>query len=281
MITMGIYVPSMDRSQNIGHGVPRFASPSLRSKLVYVVPEAQRDDYVIAIADAERNYPGMKGAQVIGCPEKGIAKTRHWIGHYANWKGQDKFLMLDDDAWFFKRAAPDATNLVKCEGDDTDVMIQDVQTMLNTYAHVGISAREGNNRLPLAGDQTMTCVENTRTLRCLAYQTLLFLACQHGRVEVMEDFDVNLQLLEQGYKNANLCYWSQDQRQTNAPGGCSSYRSHEVQDRSARRLVELHPGIVALRQKQNKSGGEFGTRTEVTIYWKKAFQQGCDLYKGK
>lgn len=279
MITMGIYVPSLDRYKDIGWGVPRFASPGLRSKLVYVVPEAQVQDYRARIAQSD--LLGMRAAKVIGCPEKGIAATRRWIGEHANSVDQEKFLMLDDDVWFFKRAAPDATNLVKCEGDDTDVMIQDVQTMLNTYAHVGISAREGNNRLPLAGDQTMACVENTRTLRCLAYQTALFRACEHGRVEVMEDFDVNLQLLEQGYKNANLCYWSQDQRQTNAPGGCSTYRSQEVQRVSAERLAELHPGIVALRQKENKSGGEFGKRTEVTIYWKKAFQKGCDLYKGK
>ena len=62
---------------------------------------------------------------------------------------------------------------------------------------------------------------------------------------------------------------------TNEDGGCSEYRTHEFHEHSARRLAELHPGLVTLRQKSNKTDREgFGTRTEVTIQWKRAWQEG-------
>ncbi len=87
----------------------------------------------------------------------------------------------------------------------------------------------------------------------------------------MEDFDVQLQLLKRGLGNACLYYWAQGQSKTNAPGGCSLWRTHEVHEAAARRLAELHPGLVRLRQKANKTdAGGFGTRMEVTIAWKKA-----------
>lgn len=152
-------------------------------------------------------------------------------------------------------------------------MLRTIEGLLDEYAHVGVSAREGNNR---AGEGDAPLLqENTRTYRVLAYQTDMFLSVEHGRVRVMEDFDVNLQLLRQGHKNACLFYWAQGQKMTNAPGGCSTWRTHEVHEESARRLAELHPGLVSLREKHNKTDADgFGTRTEVTIQWKRAYNHG-------
>ena len=271
-MSMAIYVPSLGRSNDIGWGVPRFASPALRARLIYVVPEGEGEKYREALDHANTKYPGLAPAQVLECPERGIAKTRLWIGAHAHGTGFGKFLMLDDDIWFYTRKTSDKENLDYSRPEQVDEMISAVEAHLEDYGHVGISAREGNNRLGVGGPDLRA--ENTRTLRALAYRTMDFLECEHGRVEVMEDFDVNLQLLERGIPNCNLAYWSQGQRQTNAPGGCSVYRSHEVQDASARRLAELHPGVVRLREKKNKSGGEFGHRTEVTIMWKKAYENG-------
>lgn len=271
-MTMAIYVPSLGRSNDIGWGVPRFASPALRARMIYVVPEGEGEQYRAALDKAEQSYPRLASARVLECPERGIAKTRLWIGAHASGTGADKFLMLDDDVWFYTRKTMEKENLDYSRPEQVDAMIAAVEAHLDDYGHVGISAREGNNRLGVGGPELK--VENTRTLRALAYRTRDFLECEHGRVPVQEDFDVNLQLLEKGIPNCNLAFWSQGQRQTNAPGGCSSYRTHEVQDAAARRLAELHPGIVRLVEKKNKSGGEFGHRTEVVISWKKAYAQG-------
>lgn len=270
-MSMGIYIPSTKRHFNIHFGIARFASDEMKKRMIYVVPVGEGDKYRHSLEN--NRLP----SEVIETPAVGIAATRRWIGEKALERGESKFLAMDDDIWFYTRTTPDPKNakLEYSTPQQVNDMLAAVEHSLDVYAHVGISAREGNNRFDQQSDGPYHAVRNTRTLRALAYQTDEFVKCEHGRVEVMEDFDVNLQLLERGLPNCNLAHWAQGQRQTNAPGGCSTYRTHEVQDRSARKLAELHPNFVKLRQKENKSGGEFGHRTEVTIYWQKAYKAGC------
>lgn len=266
---MRVYVPSSDRRDAVDNGVMRFASPRLKETITFVVPRGQGELY-------QRSFrlKGMTVPRILEHDEEGIAPVRYWIGQKAREDGESTFCMMDDDTWFYTRISPDDWKLRYSEHDDVDAMLAEMQRLLEggEYAHVGVSSREGNNRFGVGGPDFG--VDNTRTTRVLGYRTDEFLAMVHCRVRVMEDFDVNLQLLERGLKNRNLIYWAQGQRQTNAPGGCSVWRTHEVHDAAARRLAELHPHVVTLRQKENKSGGAFGKRTEVTVQWKQAYERG-------
>ena len=264
-----IFIPSAGRhtKEEIMRGPLADFSEAWQKQTTYVVPAEELDAYKATVLEC---FPL---ASVIGCLYKGIAATRHAIGKFCSEFGIEKFAMVDDDVRFVRRITDDHTALKPCEHEDVSRMWKTVDWFLNHYAHVGISARQGNNNMGVGGASGLF-EENTRTLRVLCYRTSAFMSMKHGRVTVMEDFDVNLQLLRAGYKNANLGWWSQDQKMTNAPGGCSTYRTHEKHEESAKLLAELHHPYVALRQKQNKTGGEFGTRTEVTIFWKKAFGRG-------
>jgi hypothetical protein len=218
---------------------------------------------------------GLEEVAVLECPEAGIAATRHWIGKLAASRGEKKFCMADDDIGFLVRKAPDHWPLRAVEKDEYDRLKGWISKALDDHAHASLSGREGNNRIG-NGPEEELWAENTRTLRVLAYRTEAFLSVEHGRVAVMEDFDVNLQLLRAGHSNICSYWWAQGQRMTNEKGGCSTYRSHEVHEASAKRLAELHPGLVRLRQKHNKTdAGGFGTRTEVTISWKRAYEEGA------
>lgn len=214
---------------------------------------------------AYRTLAHGHGCQLMGCPHDGIARTREYCGQSA---ASDRFLMLDDDLKFFRRVSPTDYRLRLPTDLDDDIgsMLDLVSASLDRYAHVAVSAREGNNRLPYGG------VECSRPLRALAYRTKEFLKCEHGRVRVMEDFDVTLQLLRRGLRNFIVSSWAQDQKQTQAAGGCSDYRTLEVHETEVRRFAELHDGFVRLREKRNKTGGEFGTRLEATIYWQRAWE---------
>lgn len=269
---MRIYIPSASRfsPENILNGPVADFSSKVRDRTTYVVPTNQLNEYHNTLAQTGLVSDGVS---VISSPAIGIAATRHWIGVQCSENGEDKFAMVDDDVRFVRRASATATGLVKCSLHDVDLMWDYVELCLNTHAHVGVSARQGNNNMGV-GPWYELKEENTRTLRVLCYRTKDFLKAKHGRVPVMEDFDVNLQLLRMGLSNVNLGWWSQDQKMTNAPGGCSTYRSHDLHEKAAHTLAELHDPYVKLRQKVNKTGGEFGTRTEVTIYWKKAFGRG-------
>lgn len=205
-----------------------------------------------------------------------IGEKRHQIGKYAKRNGFDKFVMLDDDIDFLIRRSHDDWRLRACTPTEVELMFLTIEEQLNNYAQVAISPREGNNRFGL-GDPYTLLAECTRAMRITGYRTKDFLSVEHNRLQFMEDFDVLLQLLEQGKKNAVLAYWANGQKMTNAPGGCSLTRTLETHNRAAEKLAELHPRYVRLRLKQNKTDAEgLGTRKEVTVSWKKAYIEGID-----
>lgn len=267
---MKIYIPSMARSglKDIQSGPTSDMGPDLLERTMYVVPGEE-----VLLYRESLDALGRQSVGVIACPERGIARTRLAIGEHAHDSGAEMFCMLDDDIRFLVRKSEDGWQLRGTEPGDVSQMFAAVSHWLNCgYSHVGVSAREGNNIAGVGGKDLRN--ECTRTIRFLAYRTEDFLGVEHGRVDVMEDFDVNLQLIEQGKPNVSLFYWAQGQKMTNAPGGCSTYRSHEVHERSAHRLAELHPRHVKLRTKNNKTDADgFGTRTEVTIMWKQCYEE--------
>jgi len=259
-----IYIPSRRRAHQLkSEFCPIHQMDDvMRSRVTYVVPDGDEDEYVFDLP------PSIK---VVGFRGHGIAEKRKFIGELAAKAGHEKFMMVDDDIKWFTREHFFQTNLVPAGSYDLNLMMRIVNSFLeHGYAHVGISAREGNNRQGTGGPNDLF-EQNTRILRVHAFWTEIYNSVEHCRVDFMEDFDVSLQILEKGYKNANLYFWCQDQRQTQAPGGCD-YRTHASHERAATRLAELHPQVVTLRDKENKTGGAFGKRKEVTVQWKKAYE---------
>jgi hypothetical protein len=90
-------------------------------------------------------------------------------------------------------------------------------------------------------------------------------------MKVMEDFDVALSLLTKGYENAIINTVAHNQKGSGAVGGCSVWRTPQVQAQAALKLAELYPGIVKVVEKTTKTAWGGGTRTDVTIQWKAAY----------
>lgn len=262
---MRVYIPSMGRAGNIGRVQ---TTADFIKDAVYVVPKNEVVQYTIALDKMGGSY------RIEGCSEKGIAAVRHWIGKCAKDHRESKFCMMDDDLMFAVRASANDWRLRKCDDRDMRAMLKWIENALENYAHASVSPRMVNSGSFKDGcSPTSGVEENKRTLRVLAYRTKEFLSVKHGRVPVMEDFDVNLQLLEKGHKNVLSYYWANDQRGTGEKGGCSSYRSLEAHNAAARKLHELHPEFVKLREKENKTGAaELRNRMEVTIQWGKAWE---------
>jgi len=263
-----IYVPSRGRADDRLLRGPSVQAPH-GTDVVYVVGPDEIAKYSVAIL---RN--GLP-ARVVSCEHQpNISAVRWWIGLHAQKDGLDRFVIMDDDVGLLVRKADDNWQLRGAEKDDVQQMLQWMWSELDRSQNVGISPREGNNRVGVGNSAELTQY-NTRAMRVQGFQTEAFLACEHGRVRVMEDFDISLQILAAGGQIAVNYFWAQGQRMTNESGGCSEWRTHEIHEASARRLAELHPGIVTLRQKSNKTDKDgFGTRTEVTIQWKRAYLEG-------
>lgn len=226
--------------------------PSVKGRATLVLHSDEQEKY--------QSLVDQHGCKVIHFPYTTIGEKRLMIAQ--NFAGS-KFVMLDDDLTFYKRKSETDYHLRFLEPQEDEFLFNEISAALEYYAHVGVSAREGQNRLPFPR------VLNQRYMRVLGYQKDAYLACDHT-AEYMEDFDIALQLLKRNLPSYILTDYAQNQSGTQAKGGCSLHRTLEKHEAAARALQARHPDCVKLRQKANKTGGEFGSRLEVTIFWKRA-----------
>jgi len=271
---MLIAVPSIARSAT-GHMRKLFLRElpeQWRAHCAVFVPGDEFDKYAFALRNS--------GIRLLGLPPavRGIMRTRRFIGEWAAEHGHGKFVMCDDDLRFHQRVGPGDFHLRQMEPRELAVMFDWLEDVLSEHAQAGVSPREGNNRAG-AGRPDGLLAHNTRLLRVYGYQTAVFLAhCKPDQVPedfTMDDFHVTLSLLRAGHGNCLSYWWANDQRMSHDVGGASAYRTLASHAASAQLLAKMHPGLVRLVQKQNKSAQRgFGTRTEVVIAWKKAHAEG-------
>lgn len=244
-----LYIPTLGRvgRQHTYSHLPK----KWKAHTTLVVPKAE--------AKAHGDTP------VIVCPMSGIGNVRQWI---ITQHSGDKLAMLDDDIRFDVRRTDEPTKFKPATETDIDAMFKELERVLGKYTHAGVTAREGGNR------HVVEYMESTRMLRLLAYNVTKFkgLGARYNRLPVMEDFDVTLQLLRKGHPNIVLNRWVQGQGMSGAVGGCSTYRTMEVQKQGAEGLKKLHPDYVKLVEKTTKNAWGGGTRTDVVISWKKAYE---------
>lgn len=180
----------------------------------------------------------------------------------------DKLVMLDDDLTFSYRKDKNAVRLFPQTFETIKEMFNGIETWLDSYAHLAVSTREGNNRV---ADQYK---EIGRALRFHAMNVPIVreTGARFDRIEFKQDFDFTLQMLEAGHKNLILYNYAHNQPGSNKPGGCSKYRTHEILEKCAHELHALHPDFVKVVEKETKGAWGGGVRTDVRIAWKKAYE---------
>ena len=257
---MKIYIPTRGRADD--QVTLSFFPESLRKEVVLVID-----------SDEEHLYKDKYDCQFMVIPEdiKGIAKKRQYIHKHTDDK---KIVMLDDDLRFYIRKSDHDWHLRYLEPNEYPALFGLLDVWLDDYAHVGVSAREGNNRVE------KLAVENTRYMRVLGYNLDMFDGIELGRVQVMEDFDINLQLLRQGKPSKISYYYAQGQKSSNAAGGCSEWRTIDVHNQGALTLQSLHPDFVKVVEKETKTAWGGQPRKDVNVQWKRAFNSGADLKQG-
>jgi glycosyltransferase involved in cell wall biosynthesis len=249
---MKIFIPSKSRHKE--QITLSFMPDDIKANTTLVIDASEEEDY----AKVHDN--------LLIVPEeiKGISGVRQYI-----WDNSDdpRIVMLDDDLRFYVRKSPTDWHLRYLEPEEYHGVFGLLDEWMDQgYGHCGISAREGNNRVKDLS------TENTRYIRTLAYDLDICRdKVEHGRVTVMEDFDVALQLLRAGVPNKVSFFYAQGQKQSNAAGGCSTYRSPEVQAESALKMKELHEDFVRVVEKETKTAWGWGKRQDVVISWKKAY----------
>ena len=241
---MKIYIISARRPQR--QITAKQFKPNSKHTIFTVVPESDQHDYLQH--QATENY--------IFHHKQGIRNTRQFV--VDDYTHGNKFCQLDDDLTFYKRL--EAGNFVKATPDDVELMFDEIETKLDSYAHVGVVDKFMSHLQP------RDFISNARYNQVLAYNTKLFpVPHPKFRVALGEEQDFNLQLLSQGRESCILTEWSKST--TNyAEGGCAQWRTAEIELAAHKEMVDLWPGIVTLRDNKNTI-----SKTSLSIAWRKAY----------
>lgn len=261
---MILYIPTYNRHQKNRAGTLRNWPKDFPVNLV--VRQTQVEPYEQLIKEL-----GVVGATILPIGQEGIASTRSSIINHAFAFSKDaKACMIDDDLGFLKRRDDHEWKLRGSENPEIVRMFTEIEEQLETYAHVGISCREGNNRIK------QDFVLSSRGIRLVGYRADILKNEQldfSTQLEGREDLDMTLKLLRRGYHNLVFYSWAQGQSGSDAPGGLSETeaRTDAALTRTANALAEAHPGFVKVVEKTTKTSWGGKKRTDVMCYWKKAF----------
>jgi hypothetical protein len=145
----------------------------------------------------------------------------------------------------------------------------------NGYAHVAIPERLEAMRINLnqGGYPEGLEIKNQRYFGLAGYN--LDVLKKHNikfdDVILRQDYHVNLSLLKRGYVSLVHTRWCFTQT-SNAKGGCSSYRTVQLNNQEAVKFVRLHPCCSQLVKKVKKTAGLKKPHLQVKVFPKKAYR---------
>lgn len=210
------------------------------------------------------------GVNILSVPDeiKGIGKVRQFV--IENIK--EKYVWFIDDDLNFLRREPNSIKLKKIKDSDfIDLYNWNKEQLEKGFGIVGCSAQGGNNRF----EGKFTYFSRIFSVYALNTKILNKHNIKFSEMEVMEDFNVVLDLLRFGYKSIINTEFAHNQKASNQSGGCSeSGRTLEVQKKSALYLAQKHKPFVKVVKKKSKNWIGMEERYDVRIYWKKAFTNG-------
>ena len=270
MDLMQIWINSANRA-NIGIKTVAQMPEDWHDRVFIAVPSCQFKQYV-------KQHKGI--GTIVKIPKsvpKFLSSQRQWVAENAN-SNCHYVWMMDDDLKFMFR--DDEMKLKNAEEAHMDQMWIAMMEHLSAddMACVGISTRLGNNR------ETADYADISRVTRCFAFDVELFMQLGINLAPFepfcMQDFHMNLSFLEQGYRNRVIYSFAQGDSGSNSKGGCSSYRTPKVLAKVSKWMEKNHKGFVKTKTKRTKGSWEgfekdeegYVTRTDVMIYWKKAYE---------
>lgn len=234
-------------------------------------------DWVIAVPKSqEKEYALFYGIErILPIPSEipsFIAPHRQWVMEHLSQYYKYIWLM-DDDLTYLKRT--EDLKLIKCETEDVQEMILDVRKQLEKYAVVSISPRLGNNRV------VSDYQDVGRMMDSYAFNSEIYIKeginfAPYPEI-IGEDFHVTLTYLNKGYPNRIIFKYSQSDGGRNAEGGCSLFRTNEVQRKASFWMADNHPEVkVKVKSSHNWEGldgqGKENLRVDMTVQWKQAYK---------
>jgi hypothetical protein len=230
---------------------------------------------MLVVSPEEDMEHRKRGRQTLVCPVqgRGTAAVRAWMFEWCKTTKVKKVVMMDDDLYLQKRR-PDMRCLGYSTEEEQVEMMNWFKEVLDQYVHAAFTERNAawadtsNYRIAAKGIQVVGYnVENVAKTGCRFNKDV-------PDWFFIEDYHMTLQLFKQGLPNIVSRKYRVNFGSSNAPGGCSSFRTPERLKEAADLLASLHPEFVTPVQKETKSSFGGGVRWNVKVAWKKAFEYG-------
>lgn len=200
-------------------------------------------------------------------------KKFQWV--IDNTEPDEKFVIMDDDLHFSRRI-PGTQKLEKLKSvEETVTMITQLSELMDGYALGSIHPRQ------MGHTQELPCVYNTKILRVQAINKAKF-PPDVDRVDnlpILADIMLACNLLQLGYPNIVLTSYTQDHKGGQSPGGCSLYRTAEMQAACAHWVAARYgPDHVKVEIKRPKTATWLGKeRVDLRMQWKRMYKEAALL----
>jgi hypothetical protein len=218
-----------------------------------------KDCIVASVPQYVKNYSQKVQWILDGCPTSGRTDLN------------DKAVILDDDLVFSKRSNPDRPDSLVTVTDKEQLHENFIQMemQLDRYALVGVHPRQ------MGQNAARPYVLNGRIICIQGINRRLIGQVQVDQYPILADVVLNCTLLARGQPNAILTTFFQDHGPCQAPGGCSIYRTPEMQRVAVQYLVRRFPGFVKEVERRPKVAKWMGdVRYDYTCQWKKLYAAG-------
>lgn len=179
-----------------------------------------------------------------------------------------KIIILDDDLVFSKKEGQSLRTVR--EPDLLEPLFEQIETLLDHFPLVGIHPRQ------MGQNAQEPYVENGRIICVQGINRDLIGKVKVDQFPILADVVLNCTLLARGQKNALVTTYFQDHGPCQAPGGCSIYRTPDMQRRAVNYLAErFGPFVKSVTRKPKVAKWMGDERHEYTAQWKKLHAAGA------
>jgi hypothetical protein len=265
---MNLYIMSRGRAGKVG--------------TLHHIPKAwlHRTFIVSSYSDGDTYAKAYPPPQTIQAPEyvHNYSDKFQWIMDDGMKDHNVKCMIVDDDLSFSRRSPDNPKSLI--QEKNREMLLGGfnyVEHLLDEFALVGVHPRQmgQNTNPPYVMNSRIICMQGINRKKTGHVVVNQF--------PILADVVLNCTLLARGQPNALATTFFQDHGPCQAPGGCSIYRTPDMQRDAVEYLAARFPGYVKVVHRVAKGANWLGEggRTDYTCQWKQLYAAGLAYKEGR
>ena len=240
-----------------------------KQRTLQSIPSKWRDRTTLVVPREELGQHHFPSYGVPDCIDNYSKKFQFIIDGNIH-QGENKVVILDDDLIFSKRVGD---KLLKVQDiEELNDMFDYMEELLEDTALVSVHPRQmGHTQpVPYVENGKVICIQGVNRDLCQPIPKV-------DQFPILADVVLNCTLLSRGVGNKLITSFVQDHGSCQAPGGCSLYRTPEMQKEAVEYVAGRFGPFAKAVTKTPKSAKWMGdTRTDLRVQWKSLYKWGCE-----